>query len=56
MEIGTYDGGLKRIRSLIEDIDDAVGNEKPEPIVLLPAKKPVVPPPKRDQPAATTKR
>jgi uncharacterized protein (DUF1499 family) len=53
---GSFDFGSNaaRIRSLIDDIDDAVGNEKPEPAVL-PVKKPPVPP-KRDQPAATTKR
>jgi hypothetical protein len=43
------------VRSLIDDIDDAIGNEKPEPAVL-PVKKPPVVPSKRDQPAATTKR
>ena len=55
---GSFDFGSNaaRVRSLISDIDDAVGNEKPEPAVLPPVKKPVVPLPKRDQPAATTKR
>jgi hypothetical protein len=59
---GSFDFGSNaaRVRSLIDDIDDAVGNEKPEPAVL-PVKKPPVPQPKandpkRDQPAATTKR
>jgi uncharacterized protein (DUF1499 family) len=53
---GSFDFGSNaaRIRSLIDDIDDAIGNEKPEPTVL-PVKKPATPP-KHDQPAATTKR
>jgi uncharacterized protein (DUF1499 family) len=55
---GSFDFGSNaaRIRSLIDDIDDAVGNAKPEPAVLLPTKKPPAQPPKHDQPAATTKR
>jgi uncharacterized protein (DUF1499 family) len=56
---GSFDFGSNaaRVRSLIDDIDDAVGNEKPEPAALLPVKKPpVVPAPKRDQGAVTTKR
>jgi len=58
---GSFDFGSNaaRIRSLIDDIDDAIGNEKPEPAVLPPVKKPpVVPAPaaKRDQPTASTKR
>jgi hypothetical protein len=63
---GSFDFGSNaaRIRKLIDDIDDAVGNEKPEPAVL-PAKKPPAPgagpgpgqAPKRDaQPAANAKR
>ena len=55
---GSFDFGSNaaRIRSLMDDIDDAVGNAKPEPAVLLPTKKPPAQPPKHDQPAATTKR
>jgi uncharacterized protein (DUF1499 family) len=56
---GSFDFGSNaaRIRSLMNDIDDAVGNAKPEPAVLLPTKKPPAQPPKHDQPqAATTKR
>jgi hypothetical protein len=54
---GSFDFGSNaaRVRSLIDDIDDAIGNEKPEPVVL-PVKKQPAPLPKRDQPAATTKR
>jgi uncharacterized protein (DUF1499 family) len=59
---GSFDFGSNaaRIRKLIDDIDDAVGNEKPEPAVLpakkLPAPGPG-PAPKRDaQPAASAKR
>jgi hypothetical protein len=59
--IDSFDFGSNaaRIRTLIDDIDDAVGNEKPEPAVLpvkkLPAPGPG-PAPKRDQPVATTKK
>jgi uncharacterized protein (DUF1499 family) len=57
---GSFDFGSNatRVRALINDIDDAIGNEKPEPAVLLPAKKKPQPavPPKRDQPAPTAKR
>jgi len=55
---GSFDFGSNaaRIRSLIDDIDDAIGNEKPEPAVLPPVKKAPAPPPKRDQGAANTKR
>ena len=55
---GSFDFGSNaaRIRSLINDIDDAIGNEKPEPPVLPAKKAPAGPAPKRDQPAATTKR
>jgi uncharacterized protein (DUF1499 family) len=57
---GSFDFGSNatRVRALINDIDDAIGNEKPEPAVLLPAKKTPQPavPPKRDQPAPTAKR
>jgi uncharacterized protein (DUF1499 family) len=57
---GSFDFGSNatRVRALINDIDDAIGNEKPEPAVLLPAKKNPQPavPPKRDQPAPTAKR
>jgi uncharacterized protein (DUF1499 family) len=54
---GSFDFGSNaaRVRSLIDEIDDAIGHEKPEPAVLPPAKKPLAPP-KRDQPATTTKR
>ena len=59
---GSFDFGSNaaRIRKLIDDIDDAVGNEKPEPAVLpakkLPAPGPA-PAPKRDaQPTANAKR
>jgi uncharacterized protein (DUF1499 family) len=58
---GSFDFGSNaaRIRTLINDIDDAVGNEKPEPAVLpakkLPAPGPG-PAPKRDQPVASTKK
>jgi uncharacterized protein (DUF1499 family) len=66
---GSFDFGSNaaRIRSLMDDIDTAIGNEKPEPAAVLPpAKKPKEPPqqeqkPKReqrerDQPTATSKR
>ena len=63
---GSFDFGSNaaRIRSLMDDIDTAIGNEKPEPAVVLPppAKKGKEPPqqqqPKRerDQPTATSKR
>jgi uncharacterized protein (DUF1499 family) len=57
---GSFDFGSNatRVRALISDIDDAIGNEKPEPAVLLPAKKAPAPAPgaKRDQPAPTAKR
>jgi len=55
---GSFDFGSNaaRIRSLIDDIDDAIGDEKPEPAVLPPVKKAPAPPPKRDQGGATTKR
>jgi hypothetical protein len=58
---GSFDFGSNavRIRKLIDDIDEAVGNEKPEPAVLpvkkLPAPGPG-PAPKRDQPVASTKK
>jgi uncharacterized protein (DUF1499 family) len=61
---GSFDFGSNaaRIRSLINDIDDAVGNEKPEPAVL-PVKKPPAPAApapatkrERDQPPQTSKR
>jgi hypothetical protein len=59
---GSFDFGSNaaRIRSLINDIDDAVGNVKPDQPAALPVKKPPAPPqqqPKRDrdQPQ-TTKR
>jgi len=55
---GSFDFGSNaaRIRSLMSDIDDAVGNEKPEP--ALPVKKLPAPgpAPKRDQPVASTKK
>ena len=67
---GSFDFGSNaaRIRSLMDDIDTAIGNEKPEPAVVLPppAKKGKEPPqqqqPKRerererDQPTATSMR
>jgi uncharacterized protein (DUF1499 family) len=58
---GSFDFGSNatRVRSLMDDIDTAIGNEKPEPAVLIPAKKPPAAAPKKDQkdqPAATTKR
>jgi len=59
---GSFDFGsnAERIRRLVDDIDDAIGNEKPEPAVLPVKKPPAVQPksnePKRDQPTATTKR
>jgi uncharacterized protein (DUF1499 family) len=56
---GSFDFGSNaaRIRKLLEDIDDAVGNEKPEPAALPAKKAPApAPPPKRDQPAASAKR
>jgi uncharacterized protein (DUF1499 family) len=58
---GSFDFGSNaaRIRTLIDDIDEAVGNEKPEPSALpvkkLPAPGPA-PAPKRDQPVASTKK
>jgi uncharacterized protein (DUF1499 family) len=60
---GSFDFGSNaaRIRSLINDIDDAVGNVKPDQPAALPVKKPPAPPPQqqpkrdRDQPQ-TTKR
>jgi uncharacterized protein (DUF1499 family) len=54
---GSFDFGSNaaRVRSLIDDIDDAVGNEKPEPAVL-PVKKPPVPPKRDPQPATNAKR
>ena len=56
---GSFDFGSNaaRVISLINDIDDAIGDQKPEPVVLPAAKKPQQQPqqPKRDQPA-TTKR
>jgi uncharacterized protein (DUF1499 family) len=44
---GSFDFGSNaaRIRSLIDDIDDAVGNQKPEPVVLPVQKKAPSPPP-----------
>jgi uncharacterized protein (DUF1499 family) len=53
---GSFDFGSNaaRIRSLVNDIDDAIGNEKPEPTVL-PVKKSPAPLPKRDQPVASKK-
>jgi uncharacterized protein (DUF1499 family) len=44
---GSFDFGSNatRVRSLIDDIDNAIGNEKPEPPVLTPPKKPPPPPP-----------
>jgi hypothetical protein len=65
---GSFDFGSNaaRIRALVDDIDTAIGNEKPEPpVVLPPAKKSKEPQqqqqPKReqrdrDQPTATSKR
>ena len=60
---GSFDFGSNaaRIRTLIDDIDEAVGNEKPEPSALpakkLPAPGPApAPAPKRDQPVASTKK
>jgi uncharacterized protein (DUF1499 family) len=58
---GSFDFGSNaaRIRKLIDDIDEAVGNEKPEPAVLPPKKLPAPgpgPAPKRDQPIASTKK
>jgi uncharacterized protein (DUF1499 family) len=54
---GSFDFGSNaaRVKSLIDDIDDAIGNQKPEPVVLPAAKKPPAQaqPPKRDQPATT---
>jgi uncharacterized protein (DUF1499 family) len=49
---GSFDFGSNatRVRSLIDDIDNAIGNEKPEPAVLLPPKKPpALPPPKKEK-------
>jgi uncharacterized protein (DUF1499 family) len=53
---GSFDFGSNaaRVIGLINDIDDTIGNQKPEPVVLPPPKKPPQPP-KRDQPA-TSKR
>jgi uncharacterized protein (DUF1499 family) len=59
---GSFDFGSNaaRIRSLVDDIDDAIGKEKPEPVVLPVKKPPVGQPksnePKRDQPAASAKK
>jgi uncharacterized protein (DUF1499 family) len=56
---GSFDFGSNaaRVISLINDIDDAIGDQKPEPAVLPAAKKPQQQQqqPKRDQPA-TSKR
>jgi uncharacterized protein (DUF1499 family) len=63
---GSFDFGSNatRVRSLMDDIDTAIGNEKPEPAVVLPAKKPPAQPKndqkdqkdQKDRPAATSKR
>jgi hypothetical protein len=49
---GSFDFGSNaaRVRSLINDIDDAVGDQKPE-VPVLPAKKPVAAQPKKPQAA-----
>jgi uncharacterized protein (DUF1499 family) len=54
---GSFDFGSNaaRVIGLINDIDDTIGNQKPEPVVLPPPKKQPPQPPKRDQPA-TSKR
>jgi uncharacterized protein (DUF1499 family) len=54
---GSFDFGSNaaRVIALIDDIDDAIGHQKPEPAVLPPAKKQQQPPPKKDQ-SATSKR
>jgi hypothetical protein len=55
---GSFDfgGNAARIRSLMDDIDDAIGNQKPEPVVLPVQKKAPAPTAgpasKKDQPAA----
>jgi uncharacterized protein (DUF1499 family) len=49
---GSFDFGSNatRVRSLIDDIDNAIGNEKPEPAVLPPPKKPpALPLPKKEK-------
>jgi uncharacterized protein (DUF1499 family) len=56
---GSFDFGSNaaRIRKLMDDIDDAIGNEKPEPAVLPAKKLPAPgPAPKRDQPVASSKK
>src|ERR1700722_9353737 len=56
---GSFDFGSNaaRIRKLMDDVDDAIGNEKPEPAVLPVKKLPAPgPAPKRDQPTASTKK
>ena len=55
---GSFDFGSNatRVIALINDIDDAIGNQKPEqPVALPPAKKQQPLPPKKDQ-SATSKR
>ena len=49
---GSFDFGSNaaRVRKLIDDIDDAVGDQKPETLPVLPVKKPVVAQPKKPQP------
>jgi hypothetical protein len=48
---GSFDFGsnASRVRSLIDDIDDAVGNVKPEPAVVPVKKAPAPPQPKKPQ-------
>ncbi len=52
---GSFDFGSNaaRVKNLIDDIDDAIGNQKPEPVALPAAKKSPAPPvpSKKDQPA-----
>jgi uncharacterized protein (DUF1499 family) len=54
---GSFDFGSNaaRVIALINDIDDVIGNQKPEPVVLPQAKKQQPPPTKKDQ-SATSKR
>jgi uncharacterized protein (DUF1499 family) len=50
---GSFDFGSNaaRVRSLMDDIDDTVGNQKPEAAPVLPVKKPVAAQPKKPQAA-----
>jgi len=51
---GSFDFGSNaaRVIALMNDIDDVIGNQKPDPVVPPPSKKPQ-PPPKKDQSAAS---